>query len=85
MSTTTRAARLRRGPGPVGMAIRTMRERRRMTKRALSLVAGLSESYVGKVESGEIEPSVRTFGMLARALAMTSSEITAVVLAAGDR
>lgn len=36
----------------VGHVIRATRERRKLSARALSLGAGLSDSYVGKVESG---------------------------------
>jgi len=43
--------------------------------RALSLKAHLSPSYVGKLEAGEIEPSVKAFGRIALALGMNPQEI----------
>lgn len=55
--------------------LREFRERRGLSKRALSQRAGLSASYVGKLEAGEIEPSVRTFALIALALELTSHEV----------
>lgn len=46
-----------------------------MSARALSLRAGLSAAYVFKVETGAIEPSLRSFARLAMALEMSPQEV----------
>jgi transcriptional regulator with XRE-family HTH domain len=56
-------------------ALREIRILRGMSKRALSQKAGLSASYVGKLEAGAIEPSVRAFAVIAVALNLTSHEV----------
>lgn len=56
-------------------ALREFRQQRRLSKRALSQKAGLSASYVGKLEAGLIEPSVRSFAVIAVALDLTSHEV----------
>lgn len=55
--------------------LREFRLERQMSKRALSHRAGLSASYVGKLERSEIEPSVRAFAVIALALELTPQEI----------
>jgi transcriptional regulator with XRE-family HTH domain len=49
--------------------------------------SGQSGSYVSKLEAGTIEPSLRGFARLAKALEMTPQEIYTVVLceAAGEK
>jgi transcriptional regulator with XRE-family HTH domain len=37
--------------------------------------AGLSPSYVNKLESGEVQPSLRSFASICRVLEMTNQEI----------
>lgn len=59
----------------VGDAIHLLRERRGLSARGLSNLAGLSPSYVSKVEAGEIEPSFRAFARMACVLKMTPREI----------
>lgn len=54
-----------------------------MSARELSLKAGLSESYVGKLEGGRIDPSLRAFGRLAMALGLTRAEVHFLVMEAG--
>lgn len=51
------------------------RERRGLSKRALSQKAGLSASYIGKLEAGFIEPSVHAFAVIILALDLTSYEV----------
>lgn len=63
----------------VGEAIREFREARHISRRSLSLQAGLSESYVGKIESGMIEPSLRGFAKLAVCLRLKPGEIHALL------
>lgn len=58
----------------VGHVVRSVRERKRLSARALSLAAGLSDSYVGKVESGACEPSLRAFAKIVVQLGLTAQE-----------
>lgn len=55
-----------------------------MSARQLSLAANLSPSYVGKVETGTIDPSFKTFSKIAMALQMTSCEVMLLVEAEGQ-
>ncbi len=59
--------------------LREFRERKRLSKRALSQAAGLSASYVGKLEAGEIEPSLRAFLSIVRALGLTQNQVAIVI------
>lgn len=72
---------------PVGAreAISQVRQRLRLSKQRLGLVAGLSESYVGKLEKGECEPSLRTFALLACALHLSPLEVYLVILGEATR
>lgn len=56
------------------------RERQKISARALSAMAELSPSYVGKVESGEIEPSLKAFARIALALHLSRQEIWLCVI-----
>lgn len=67
------------------MAIQLLRKRANLSARALSLKCGLSASYVAKVESGELEPSLKTFAKIAVALNMTSQEILHIIRIEGER
>lgn len=63
----------------VGQIIRHCRQTRGLSARQLSLTSGLSESVVGKVESGTIEPSLRVFALIATELDLTAQEISFLV------
>lgn len=63
-------------------AFRYIRERRELSARGLSIRAGLSPSYVGKLEAGEIEPSVKAFTAICRALDLSQREILFCILCA---
>lgn len=54
--------------------LRTVREHHNLSARGLSLRAGLSDSYVGKVENRTIEPSLRAFLAIMDALEMNDHE-----------
>lgn len=70
----------------VGPAIAYLRQRRGISARALSIQAGFSESYVGKLEKGEVtECSFTGFARLARALGMTPAEVWFLTLMEGIR
>lgn len=59
--------------------IKFLREKKQYSARHLSLEAGLSASYVNKVESGALEPSLKAFSSIARVLEMTEAEILLMV------
>lgn len=61
-------------------AIRYLRKQRGLSARALSIKAGLSPAYVFKVETGAIEPSLRSFARLAVALGMSLGEVWVCVM-----
>jgi len=50
-----------------------------MSARSLSQAAGLSPSYVSKVEAGTMEPSFRAFCRIAGVLDMSDAEVLFVV------
>ncbi|HMJ01497.1 MAG TPA: helix-turn-helix transcriptional regulator [Conexibacter sp.] len=49
----------------LGIALRELRERRRVQQKAVGFDAGLADKYVGMVERGELNP---TFAVLLRVL-----------------
>jgi transcriptional regulator with XRE-family HTH domain len=67
------------GDMTVGSLIRACRMARGRSARSLSLDAGLSESVVGKVESGAIEPSLRVFAAITGELGLNRREIELLV------
>ena len=46
-----------------------------LSARKVSELAGLSPSYVNKVESGEISPSLRAFSQITEALQLNDLEV----------
>jgi transcriptional regulator with XRE-family HTH domain len=71
------------GHPSIGDLIARARKKQNISARSLSALAGLSPSYVGKVEAGEIEPSLKAFGRIALALRLTPQEIWLCVVEAG--
>jgi transcriptional regulator with XRE-family HTH domain len=59
----------------VGKALLRARQDRSMTQGALGRVAGLSASYVSRIENGRIEPTMRTVSRLARALEVSLADL----------
>lgn len=55
--------------------MRSLRERSEISARALSIQAGLSPSYVSKVESGSVLPTIESFARLIEHLTVTDREI----------
>jgi transcriptional regulator with XRE-family HTH domain len=64
----------------VAEIIRYLRVRKNLSARSVSLQAGLSSSYVGKLEAGAIEPSFTAFARLALVLEMNPQEVFFCVL-----
>lgn len=63
----------------MGDVIRACRTARGYSARALSLEAGLSESVVGKIEAGAMEPSLKVFSRIVRVLDLSPLEVAALV------
>jgi transcriptional regulator with XRE-family HTH domain len=63
----------------VANAIKFLRTKRELSARGLSQAAGLSPSYVSKVEAGELEPSFKAFCRIAEVLKMTDAEVVFLV------
>jgi transcriptional regulator with XRE-family HTH domain len=62
-----------------GELIRFRREQVGLSRRALSLEAGLSESYVSKIEAGRLQPTLESFARIARVLRFTDLQIAWIV------
>jgi transcriptional regulator with XRE-family HTH domain len=60
-----------------GLALRARRERAKLSQESLANLAGLHRTYVGGVERGERNLSLRNIHALANALATTASAILA--------
>lgn len=52
-----------------------LRERTGMSARALSLQAGLSQSYISKVESGNVLPTIESFAKIIKLMNITDKEL----------
>ncbi len=61
-----------------GRAVREARARRGLSQETLGFAAGLHRNYVGAVERGEINPTLRVVFKLAHGLVMLPSELLAL-------
>lgn len=59
----------------VGALIRVARERRGLSARQLSAITGYSPAYVSRLESGNLDPSLRAFAKIAHALHLNNIEV----------
>jgi len=59
----------------LGRAVRESRARRGLSQEELGFTAGLHRNYVGAIERGEINPTLRIIFKLARGLVMLPSEL----------
>lgn len=59
--------------------LKSLRVKRGMTARELSLKAGLSQSYVSKVESGSLSPTLDAFARIVQQLGCSDLEILFIV------
>lgn len=69
----------------VGDVIRAARVARGFSARRLSLEAGLSESVVGKVEAGNMQPSLQVFASIVSKLELSPLEVAFLVRLAGSQ
>ncbi|NUY04468.1 helix-turn-helix domain-containing protein [Paraburkholderia youngii] len=60
-----------------GLAVRDLRAARAWSQEQLAELAGLSRSYVSKVERGTVVASLDTIDRLARAFGLTAAELLA--------
>lgn len=56
-----------------------MRTKRDLSARGLSVQIGKSPSYVSKIESDQLEPSLSAFASIVRALRLSDAEILLLV------
>lgn len=71
----------------LGLALRRVRDGRRLSQEELGLRTGVHRNYIGGVERAERNPSVVTVARLADALEISMGELFALadeVAAAGD-
>ena len=66
-----------------GLAVRTLREQRQLTRDAVASRSGLSSVYLGNIERGEVNPTLLTQLKVADGIGVPLDEIVAVALAAG--
>ena len=60
----------------LGERVRTLRKRRRLTRKALSVATGVSERHLANLESGEGNVSIRVLEQVATALQSSLAELT---------
>jgi len=61
----------------LGIAIREVRTGRRVSQEALALETGVHRNYIGGIERGELNPTLRTIKRLAGAFDLSPSELLA--------
>ena len=67
----------RRGDEAIGQGVRELRAERGLSQERLGELGSLHRNYVGGVERGELNPTLRTIRKLASAFGVTSSELVA--------
>ena len=65
----------RRGDETFGRAVRKLREERGLSQERLGELAGLHRNYIGGVERGELNPTLRTIRRLANGLGTTAADL----------
>jgi transcriptional regulator with XRE-family HTH domain len=63
-----------------GLAVRRLREERRLTRERVAAGSGLSAVYIGNIERGEVNPTLLTQRRLADGLGVPLDEIVAAAL-----
>ena len=62
----------------LGAAVRELRARRGLSQEWLGFKAGLHRNYIGAIERGEINPTLRTLVRLTSGLVLPLSELVAI-------
>ena len=70
-----------RGDRGFGQAVRQLRERRKLSQERLGQLSQLHRNYIGGIERGELNPTLRSIQKLAAAFELKPSQL----LAAGER
>ena len=65
-----------------GLAVRRLREERRLTRDRVAAGSGLSAVYIGNIERGEVNPTLLTQVKLASGIGLPLDAIVATALAA---
>lgn len=60
---------------PIGAVLRDFREEKQLTQEALAAMAKLHPNYIGGIERGERNPTVRSIGRILRVLGMTWTDL----------
>lgn len=63
----------------VGIVIRRLRKKKRMTQELLSGLAGIARSHLSMIENGTKQPNFETLWRIATALDMKPSELVALI------
>lgn len=58
-----------------GKRLKTLRKERRLTQKEFSVKSGLHVNYIGMVERGERNPSLKNIEIFAKTLDMSLSEL----------
>jgi transcriptional regulator with XRE-family HTH domain len=59
----------------LGLAVRGLREQRRLDRAALAAAVGISEADLAAIEAGRLDPGYRRLRRLAAALGLTSTAL----------
>lgn len=62
-------------PKQLGMRLKTLRERKKLSQAALAAKAGITREYVNKLEAGRYDPTVGVLQRLAKALKVPVTEL----------
>ncbi|WP_244186549.1 helix-turn-helix domain-containing protein [Paraburkholderia steynii] len=71
----TEAASLRRS---IGVVIRTLRDRKRLTQNELAVASGLTRVYIGRIERGDMNASIDSMLMICTALSTSLLHVLAL-------
>jgi transcriptional regulator with XRE-family HTH domain len=72
---------VQRGDPAFGEAVRQLREKRSLSQERLGQLSDLHRNYIGGIERGELNPTLKTIKKLASALELRPSQL----LAAAER
>jgi transcriptional regulator with XRE-family HTH domain len=59
----------------IGKSIRKIREEKAITQEQLALEAGLNRAYIGYIERGERNPTIKTLEKIAKILKVSTKEL----------
>ncbi|CAM4344183.1 transcriptional regulator with XRE-family HTH domain [Paenibacillus endophyticus] len=59
----------------IGENIRLVRQKRGLSQEQLALLAGMNTSYIGQIERGEKNPTVKTLEKIAKALDINITDL----------